>query len=41
MMLHTIHSEPVLLAVVGAALVGISIFLRIIVPPHVSQQHKQ
>jgi hypothetical protein len=40
-MLHTIHSEPVLLAVVGAALVGIAIFLRIVVPPHVNQQHKQ
>ncbi|MGA8075487.1 MAG: hypothetical protein WB995_18575 [Candidatus Acidiferrales bacterium] len=40
-MLHTIYSEPVLLAVVGAALVGIAIFLRIIVPPHVSQHHKQ
>jgi hypothetical protein len=40
-MLQTVYSEPVLLAVLGAALVGIAIFLRIIVPPHLNQHHKQ
>ena len=39
-MLHTIHSEPVLLAVVGAALVGIAIFLRIVIPPNINHHHK-